>query len=105
MKRVVKVWGLLGLGVIMSGMACAATQMNFVPANKSMNGATEKVKKVARPAEPAAPKEPSYWDKEAERSGLRGTWNGMGSSLSHIVHMDWIKEQEQKYRERHPKTK
>ena len=90
-----------------AALACAslamAAETNFSPANMSGNQPAVETKRPAA----AAPKntEPTFWDREAERSGLSTTGGNFKSGLTSFFHLpDWFKKKEDEYRQRHPQS-
>lgn len=53
-------------------------------------------------------REPGFWDREYERSGLKEThagWRKSAENMGGVFNGNFLKEQEEKYRERHPSKK
>ena len=98
--------------ILLSAGVVWAAETNFKPAHMSGSApAPERsaVKEAARAKKQSEPRVPGFWDKEYERSGLKKTGDTvrqnaekMGGSFS--GNGGFFKHQEERYRERHPKT-
>ncbi len=94
--------------VAASGSAWAA-QMNFKPANRSGDAPAPEYSeaRVAAKEKKKQQREPGFWDKEYERSGLKGNFGKMQENMQgagNVFNGEFFKNQEEKYRARHPKT-
>ena len=90
--------------VTSAAFAAQAAQMNFKPANSSSAAVAENKSRMPVSA-PQAPSGEGFWEKEGKRSGLAETANGMGASLRDFFGFGWVKQKEDEYRTRNPKSK
>lgn len=94
------VWGMTVAGSVW------AAEMQFEPANRSGSAPAPEYSEE-RKAKKEKVREPGFWDREYERSGLKGTSESLSQStekMGGVFSGDFFKNQSENYRARHPKT-